>query len=164
MERVWLALGSNLSEPLQQVNAAIEALASLPQTYLVACSSYYCSRPLGPQNQPDFLNAVVALDTVLEPETLLHHTQAIELCQGRIRCKTDRFTARTLDLDILLFGDRIIATPRLTVPHYDMYNREFMLYPLAELAPMLNLPDGSELCERLCRVPRNGLVYWNKKH
>ncbi|MGL9773134.1 MAG: 2-amino-4-hydroxy-6-hydroxymethyldihydropteridine diphosphokinase [Sodalis sp. (in: enterobacteria)] len=163
MERVWLALGSNLTEPLQQISAALVALASLPQTRLVACSSYYRSHPLGPQDQPDFLNAVVALDTTLAPETLLNHTQAIEFRQGRTR-KAHRFGPRTLDLDILLFGERIIATPRLTVPHYDMHNREFMLYPLAELAPGLQFPNGVPLVEHLRQVPRNGLTYWDEEH
>ncbi|OZI15025.1 2-amino-4-hydroxy-6-hydroxymethyldihydropteridine diphosphokinase [Sodalis-like symbiont of Philaenus spumarius] len=163
MERVWLAIGSNLAEPLQQVSAALVALASMPQTRLVVCSSYYRSRPLGPQDQPDFLNAVVALDTTLAPETLLDHTRAIELHQGRTR-KAHRFGPRTLDLDILLFGERIIAIPRLTVPHYDMHNREFMLYPLAELAPDLQFPNGVPLAERLRQVPRNGLTYWDEEH
>lgn len=163
MERVWLALGSNLSEPLQQVSAALDALASLPQTRLVDCSSYYRSRPLGPQDQPDFLNAVVALDTALAPEALLDHTQGIELRQGRTR-KAHRWGPRTLDLDILLFGDRIIAAPRLTVPHYDMHNREFILYPLAELAPDLQFPNGGSLAERLRQVLRNGLAYWDQEH
>lgn len=160
MECVWLALGSNLSEPLQQVSAALEALAHLPNTRFVACSSYYRSRPLGPQDQPDFLNAVVVLETALEPETLLDHTQAIELRQGRTR-KGHRFGPRTLDLDILLFGDRIIATARLTVPHYDMHNREFILYPLAEVTPALCFPTGCTLLDRLHQVSRNGLVYWD---
>lgn len=163
MERVWLALGSNLSEPLQQVSAALDALAKLLQTQLIACSSYYRSCPFGPQDQPDFLNAVVALDTTLTPETLLDHTQAIELLHGRTR-KAPRWGPRTLDLDILLFGNRIITTSRLTVPHYDMYNREFMLYPLAELAPNLHFPDGSLLADRLLQIPRNGLSYWDEVH
>ncbi|MGP4123338.1 MAG: 2-amino-4-hydroxy-6-hydroxymethyldihydropteridine diphosphokinase [Sodalis sp. (in: enterobacteria)] len=163
MERVWLALGSNLLEPRQQVSAALKALTRMPHTRLVACSSYYRSRPLGPQEQPDFLNAVVALDTTLAPETLLSHTQSIELRQGRTR-KGHRFGPRTLDLDILLFGDRMIATRNLTVPHYDMHNREFMLYPLAELKPNLLLPDGSMLAELLRQVPRNGLIYWDEEH
>lgn len=161
IERVWLGIGSNLSRPVQQVSAALEALDSLPKTRLVDVSSYYRSRPLGPKDQPDFLNAVVALDTTLTPDTLLSYTQAIELCQGRAR-KTSRFGPRTLDLDILLFGDRIIGTPRLTVPHYDMHNREFMLYPLFESEPELLLPGGVALTERLRQVPRNGLRYWEK--
>ncbi|UVK76883.1 MAG: 2-amino-4-hydroxy-6- hydroxymethyldihydropteridine diphosphokinase [Sodalis sp. Fle] len=163
MERVWLALGSNLCNPLQQVNAALDALAHLPHTRFIACSSYYRSRPLGPQCQPDFLNAVVVLDTTLALEHLLDHTQSIELQQGRTR-KLHRWGPRSLDLDILLFGTCIIATPRLIIPHYDMLNREFMLYPLAELAPTLLFPDGSALADRLRAVPRNRLMFWDKTH
>ena len=163
MTAVWLAIGSNLAQPLQQVEAALEALSRLPETRLTACSSYYRSRPLGPQDQPDYLNAVAALETALAPETLLDHTQAIEQRQGRVR-KDLRWGPRTLDLDIMLFGDRPIHTQRLTVPHYDMQNREFMLYPLAELAPDLVFPDGGSLADRLRQVPRNGLVFWDEQH
>ncbi|AUG99864.1 2-amino-4-hydroxy-6-hydroxymethyldihydropteridine diphosphokinase [Pectobacteriaceae bacterium C52] len=159
MPRVYLALGSNLTHPLQQVSAALAALDAVPQTRLVCCSSFYRSRPLGPQDQPDYLNAVAELDTHLTAECLLDHTQRIEQEQGRVR-KAQRWGPRTLDLDILLFGDAIINTERLTVPHYDMKNREFMLYPLAEIAPELVFPDGSSLAEQLKQVPRNGLMLW----
>ncbi len=81
MIRVYIALGSNLAQPLQQVNAALEALEHLPRTRLVTCSSFYRTKPLGPQNQPDFLNAVVALDTLLPPEQLLDHTGGVVLCR-----------------------------------------------------------------------------------
>lgn len=91
---------------------------------------------MGPQDQPDYLNAAVALDTALAPEALLDHTQRIELQQGRVR-KAERWGPRTLDLDIMLFGDEVINTERLTVPHYDMKNRGFMLWPLFEIAPEL---------------------------
>ncbi|NDL61247.1 2-amino-4-hydroxy-6-hydroxymethyldihydropteridine diphosphokinase [Acerihabitans arboris] len=163
MTRVWLAIGSNLADPLDQVNAALTALSGLPRTRLAACSSFYRSRPLGPQDQPDYLNAVVALDTSLAPESLLDHTQEIELRQGRVR-KANRWGPRTLDLDILLFGDRVLHTDRLTVPHYDMKNREFMLYPLAEVAPGLLFPDGEALADLLTRVARNGLDFWDGGH
>jgi len=136
MIRVYIALGSNLAKPVDQVNCALEALAHMHRTKLVVCSAFYRRKPLGPQNQPDFLNAVVALDTELPPEELLDCTQAIEQNQGRVR-KLERWGPRTLDLDMLLYGDRVINTERLTVPHYDMKNREFMLYPLAEIAPEL---------------------------
>jgi len=159
MIRVYLALGSNLAQPLDQVNAALEALAALPQTRLAACSSFYRSTPLGPQDQPDYLNAVVALDTTLLPEALLDATQAIEQRQGRVR-KAERWGPRTLDLDMLLYGDQVISTPRLTVPHYDMMNREFMLYPLAEIAPDLVFPDGTVLKQHLTGIDRNGLTGW----
>ncbi|QWA10077.1 2-amino-4-hydroxy-6-hydroxymethyldihydropteridine diphosphokinase [Sodalis ligni] len=163
MTPVWLAIGSNLAEPLRQVTAALAALAALPDTRLTACSSYYRSRPLGPQDQPDYLNVVVGFDTGLSPETLLQHTQTIERQQGRVR-KANRWGPRTLDLDIMLFGDLQIHTERLTIPHYDMQNREFMLYPLAELAPGLVFPDGQRLAALLARVPLNGLDYWDDLH
>ncbi|MEA9391826.1 2-amino-4-hydroxy-6-hydroxymethyldihydropteridine diphosphokinase [Acerihabitans sp. TG2] len=159
MAWVWLAIGSNLAQPLAQVSAALSALSRLPRTRLAACSSFYRSRPLGPQDQPDYLNAVVALETRLSPEQLLDHTQAIEQRQGRTR-KAERWGPRTLDLDILLFDDLTLHTTRLTVPHYDMKNREFMLYPLAELAPDLRFPDGEYLSDRLSQVPINGLTLW----
>lgn len=148
MNRVYIAIGSNLASPLDQVNAAIAALGDIPQSRTAAVSSFYRTPPLGPQDQPDYLNAALALDTDLEPEALLDHTQRIELQQGRVR-KAERWGPRTLDLDIMLFGERIIDTPRLTVPHYDMHNRGFMLWPLAEIAPDLRFPDGTTLCERL---------------
>ncbi|PLK58712.1 2-amino-4-hydroxy-6-hydroxymethyldihydropteridine diphosphokinase [Candidatus Palibaumannia cicadellinicola] len=163
MELVFLALGSNLADPLQQVDIALLALGRLPQTSLVVCSSYYRSRPMGPKNQPDYLNAVVVLKTALAPEELLAHTQLIELKQGRDRQKP-RFGPRTLDLDILLFGNRMIVTSRLTVPHYDMHNREFMLYPLEEIAPNLRFPDGTLLVNLLRNIARNGLIFWDKTH
>lgn len=159
MIQVYIALGSNLAKPVDQVNCALEALAHMPRTSLVICSAFYRSKPLGPQNQPDFLNAVVALNTELPPEELLDCTQAIEQNQGRVR-KAERWGPRTLDLDMLLYGDRVINTERLTVPHYDMKNREFMLYPLAEIAPELIFPDGESLQTLLTRVPLNGLERW----
>ncbi|MCG8710670.1 2-amino-4-hydroxy-6-hydroxymethyldihydropteridine diphosphokinase [Brenneria sp. 4F2] len=160
MTRVYLALGSNLAHPLQQANAALTALDNVPQTRLVRCSSFYRSRPLGPQDQPDFLNAVAELETELDAERLLDHTQRIELEQGRVR-KSHRWGPRTLDLDILLFGNQVIRTERLTVPHYDMKNREFMLYPLAEIAPELIFPDGEPLSSLLANSDRNGLTLWH---
>lgn len=162
MFRTYIALGSNLAQPLQQVNAALEALGHLPRTKLIVCSSFYRSHPLGPQNQPDFLNAVVALDTLLLPEKLLDHTQAIEYHQGRV-FKDDRWGPRLLDLDIMLYNDIVIDTERLTVPHYGLKEREFMLYPLAEIAPDIIFPDGESLQNCLKRVPENGLVLWHQE-
>ncbi|WP_222889622.1 2-amino-4-hydroxy-6-hydroxymethyldihydropteridine diphosphokinase [Enterobacter sp. C2] len=151
MTRVYIALGSNLASPLTQVNAAIESLGTIPDSQIVAVSGFYRTPPLGPQDQPDYLNAAVALETSLAPETLLDHTQRIELDQGRVR-KAERWGPRTLDLDIMLFGDETIATPRLTVPHYDMKNRGFMLWPLFEIAPELHFPDGETLASVLARL------------
>ncbi|NLS52987.1 2-amino-4-hydroxy-6-hydroxymethyldihydropteridine diphosphokinase [Hafnia alvei] len=159
MTRVYIALGSNLANPLHQVQSALNALAELPQTKLIATSSLYRTPPLGPQDQPDYLNAVVALDTDLPAENLLDHTQKIELEHGRVR-KDERWGPRTLDLDILLFGDEIINTDRLTVPHYDMKNRQFMLYPLAEIAPELHFPTGESLQSVIAQLGAEPLTRW----
>ncbi|TDB59023.1 2-amino-4-hydroxy-6-hydroxymethyldihydropteridine diphosphokinase [Photorhabdus khanii] len=159
MTCVYIAVGSNLAEPVQQVKNALAALEDLPETEFIASSSWYRTKPMGPQNQPDFLNMAVALETTLAPEELLNHTQAIELAQGRVR-KDERWGPRTLDLDIMLFGDQVIDTERLTIPHYGLKQREFMLYPLAEIAPDLVFPDGEALSERLKHIPENGLVLW----
>jgi 2-amino-4-hydroxy-6-hydroxymethyldihydropteridine diphosphokinase len=110
----------------------------------VQVSAFYRTPPLGPQDQPDYLNAAVVLETSLDAETLLDNTQRIELQQGRQR-KAERWGPRTLDLDIMLFGDEVINTDRLTVPHYDMKNRGFMLWPLWEVAPELTFPNGESL-------------------
>ena len=144
MTLAYIAVGSNLASPLEQVNAAVQALGEIPQSKIVAVSSFYRTPPLGPQDQPDYLNAAVVLETALNAETLLDNTQRIELQQGRVR-KEERWGPRTLDLDIMLFGHETINTERLTVPHYDMKNRGFMLWPLFEVAPDLLFPDGISL-------------------
>nr|WP_298137242.1 2-amino-4-hydroxy-6-hydroxymethyldihydropteridine diphosphokinase [uncultured Pseudomonas sp.] len=156
MERVYIGLGSNLAEPVQQLRSALAALAALPHTQLLACSSLYASDPLGPADQPRYVNAVAMLDSDLQPHALLDALQTIELEQGRTR-KAERWGPRTLDLDILLFGQRILDDARLQVPHYHMHARPFVLYPLAELAPGLRLPDGRALDELLAACPFVGL-------
>jgi 2-amino-4-hydroxy-6-hydroxymethyldihydropteridine pyrophosphokinase len=144
MTLAYIAIGSNLASPLEQVNAAVQALGEIPESRIIAISSFYRTPPLGPQDQPDYLNATVVLETALAAETLLDNTQRIELQQGRVR-KAERWGPRTLDLDIMLFGHDVITTERLTVPHYDMKNRGFMLWPLFEVAPDLTFPDGISL-------------------
>ncbi|WP_170050395.1 2-amino-4-hydroxy-6-hydroxymethyldihydropteridine diphosphokinase [Pseudomonas sp. WS 5011] len=156
MERVYIGLGSNLATPIEQLRSALAALAALPQTDLIAQSSFYSSDPLGPADQPRYVNAVAALDTELRPLALLDALQTIELEQGRTR-KAERWGPRTLDLDILLFGEHLLDEPRLTVPHYHMHARAFVLYPLAEIAPDLKLPDGRALTELLGACPYAGL-------
>ncbi|WP_064525069.1 2-amino-4-hydroxy-6-hydroxymethyldihydropteridine diphosphokinase [Escherichia sp. B1147] len=159
MTVAYIAIGSNLASPLEQVNAAIKALADIPESSILAISSFYRTPPLGPQDQPDYLNAAVALETTLAPEELLNHTQRIELQQGRVR-KAERWGPRTLDLDIMLFGNETINTERLTVPHYDMKNRGFMLWPLFEIAPELVFPDGETLQILLARNGFESLSHW----
>ncbi|EOW6744612.1 2-amino-4-hydroxy-6-hydroxymethyldihydropteridine diphosphokinase [Cronobacter dublinensis] len=159
MTLAYIALGSNLAEPLSQVNDALAALAQIPHSRIVATSPFYRTPPLGPQDQPDYLNAAVALETTLTAEALLDNTQRIELQQGRVR-KAERWGPRTLDLDIMLFGDETINTERLTVPHYDMKNRAFMLLPLAQIAPALRFPDGERLADVLERLDCSEIRHW----
>lgn len=157
MERVFIGLGSNLAEPRQQLRGAVDALARIPETRIAAVSSLYISDPLGPPDQPRYHNAVAALDTSLAPLELLDALQSIELAQGRER-KAERWGPRTLDLDILLFGERLIDEPRLTVPHYHLHARPFVLYPLADVAPQaLQLADGRRLADLLEACPFEGL-------
>ena len=155
----YIAIGSNLADPVAQAKIAIEALKTLPESELLACSSLYSSTPMGPQNQPDYINAVAMILTELTQLELLDCTQRIELEQGRVR-KDERWGPRTLDLDIILFGNEVIDSERLTVPHYGMKEREFVLYPLLEIAPSLQLPDGTELKTLVDNVDRNGLRVW----
>lgn len=155
MVRAYVGLGSNLDDPERQLRRALEALAQLPQTRLAGCSRFYRSAPLGPQDQPDYINAVAALETTLEAEALLDALQAIESAQGRVRLR--RWGPRTLDLDLLLYGDAVLATPRLTVPHPGLAERNFVLYPLADLAPEMVLPDGRALTDLLKQCDAAGL-------
>ena len=143
MKTVYIALGSNLDTPVMQLKSALVALAALPDSNLLKVSSFYQSKPLGPQDQPDYVNAVAQLETKLQPLPLLDQLQRIETAQGRVRLR--RWGERTLDLDILLYEDLILQSERLTVPHYDMCNREFVMVPLYEISPNLIFPDGNKL-------------------
>ncbi|MBY6188329.1 2-amino-4-hydroxy-6-hydroxymethyldihydropteridine diphosphokinase [Marinobacter hydrocarbonoclasticus] len=151
MIRAYIALGSNLDAPAQQLDAALDALSRLPDTTLAGCSGFYTSPPMAGMDQPDYVNAVAALDTTLAPLALLDALQAIENEQGRER--HTRWGARTLDLDMVLYGDQQLSTERLTVPHYGMAERAFVLIPLFELAPDLTLPDGRQLTTLLAQCP-----------
>jgi 2-amino-4-hydroxy-6-hydroxymethyldihydropteridine diphosphokinase len=155
MERIYIGMGSNLADPAEQLRSAVEALGQLPQTLLAGVSAFYQSDSLLP-GQPRYTNAVAALDSDLAPIALLDALQAIENDQGRERL--ERWGPRTLDLDILLFGDQLIDEPRLKVPHYQIQERAFVLYPLAELAPQdLRLADGRNLSNLLAACPFVGL-------
>lgn len=156
MARVHIGLGSNLAEPRQQLRSAVTALAALPNSRLEACSSLYRSPPMGPADQPDYLNAVVRLRTELAPLALLDRLQAIEAAQGRIRGGL-RWGARTLDLDLLLWEARQIDEARLQVPHPGLHLRAFVLYPLAEIDPQLDVPGRGALAELLAGCARGGL-------
>lgn len=145
-----IGLGSNLDDPVGHVRRAVEELGQLPRTRLVACSSLYRSAPVGKLDQPDFVNAVAVLDTTLTPRELLQALLALEARHGRVRGDLDG--PRTLDLDLLLLGDRVIREPGLEVPHARMHERAFVLLPLAEVSPGAVIPGrgpAAELAERI---------------
>ncbi|HEK1685764.1 TPA: 2-amino-4-hydroxy-6-hydroxymethyldihydropteridine diphosphokinase [Pseudomonas putida] len=153
--RAYIGLGSNLDAPTEQLRSALQALDQIAGTHLVATSALYTSDSLLP-GQPRYTNAVAALDTELAPLALLDALQGIENDQGRVR--KERWGPRTLDLDVLLFGDQLIDVPRLKVPHYHLHARPFVLYPLAELVPHdFRLADGRSLAQLLQDCPFVGL-------
>ena len=156
MHTVYLGLGANLNAPRKQIHAAVTALKALKDVEFVCVSHDYASKPMGPQDQPDYVNAVACVKTALKPEQLLDLTQAIELEHGRVR-KEQRWGPRTLDIDILLFGNDVINTPRLIVPHYGLTEREFVVYPLLEIAPTLVLPNNQSLADITKTLPLNDL-------
>lgn len=152
----YIALGSNLDNPQQQIERAVAAIEALAHCHISAQSPRYQTAPIGPGNQPDYINAVIALETGLQPTELLDALQAIENAQGRVR--QQRWGARTLDLDILLYDQQVINTDRLTVPHPELGKRSFVLYPLADICPELVLPNGNPLKQLLENCPPDGMV------
>lgn len=155
-KRVFIGLGSNLDEPVEQVISARREIAALDDVTEVGFSSLYASPPMGPQDQPDYINAVMAIDTSLTPLSLLSQLQAIENNHNRVRLR--RWGARTLDLDILLYGEEQIDLPELTVPHIGIAERSFVLYPLSEIAePGLDVPGKGLLMDLLERCSKDGL-------
>lgn len=153
----YIGLGSNLSNPRIQVNNAAKAIANISSSEVIALSALYLSKPMGPQDQDDYINAVIAIETSLSSLELLDALQAIENAAGRVR-KDNRWGARILDCDIILYGNETINNERLTVPHYGMKLREFVLLPLAEIAPSLHLPDGSTVKLLASNINNNGIV------
>ncbi len=156
MDNVFIGLGSNLNHPQLQLNSAIENLKEIKESQLLNISDFYQSEPMGPQEQPDYINAVVEMSTALTAEQLLHELQEIENKQGRVR--EQRWGARTLDLDILLFGNEIINTEYLTVPHYGISERNFVLYPLSDLVDStFKIPNAAMMSELLAACPVTGI-------
>ena len=155
----YIGLGSNLENPEKQLQRALGELSALPQSRCLAYSSLYRSTPMGPKDQPDFINAVLALETSLPPETLLAECQRLEQAHGRIR--QAHWGPRTLDLDLLLYGEQRIHTAHLIVPHPGLYERNFVLYPLAEVAarvsPNLQVPGYGSLQGLLANCGRGEL-------
>ncbi len=150
MAQVFVGLGSNLSDPIKQVNRALRSLDELAQTRMVSCSKLYGSAPQGPQDQPDFVNAVCLLETQLTPMDLLLALQGIEQAQGRV--KKRHWGERLIDLDILLFDDLTVSLPELTIPHVEIANRDFVLIPLFEIAPDASVPNQGSVRSLISRL------------
>jgi 2-amino-4-hydroxy-6-hydroxymethyldihydropteridine diphosphokinase len=155
MALAYIGLGANLDQPQQQIEQALIELARLPNTTLISHSSLYHSKPVGPQDQPDYINAVALLNTRLEPLDLLDALQKLEQYHGRLRKR--HWGERTLDLDIILMGNEIIESARLTIPHSFAQQRSFVLFPLFEISPNLIFPDGIAL-EQLLTELDNDLI------
>lgn len=152
----YIGIGSNLAEPLQQVQTAIDSLQHTPQITVLAVSPWYGSHPVGgPAEQPDYINGAACLRTTLSPHALLDALQAIEQQQHRVR--NERWGARTLDLDLLLYNEHNIHDDRLTVPHPRLHERAFVLAPLLDIAPQLTLPNGCSVASLLSALSSEGL-------
>lgn len=152
----YLGLGSNLASPVEQIKSARTAIIAVPGIKELAFSSLYRSLPMGPQDQPDYVNAVMAINTELSVLELLHSLQAIENAHGRCRAG-QRWGARTLDLDILMYGDQCIDLPELAVPHPGIAARSFVLYPWYEIAPEISIPGKGSLAALLAKCSLAGL-------
>lgn len=156
MAQVYIALGSNLQHPMEQISLAIAVLRRHQAIRLKAVSPRYQSAALGPGEQPDYINAVVQVETELPPLELLAELRRLETAQGRKR--RERWGPRTLDLDILLYDQIQLCEPELTIPHPRMHTRNFVLLPLSDLEPGITLPDGTKLATLLAKCSRQGIV------
>ncbi len=156
MNKAYIGLGSNLKSPAEQLLLARAEIKALPGVEESAFSSLYASVPMGPQDQPDYINAAMSIKTVLSPLDLLHALQNIESAHGRIR-GDQRWGARTLDLDLLLYNDLQISTTELTVPHPGIAERAFVLYPLQECEPNLVISGKGNLVDLINQCPATGI-------
>ncbi len=161
-ERVvaFVGLGSNLAEPVLQIDLARRAINGLEHADELGFSSLYRSPPMGPQDQPDYINAVMKVVTTLPAMALLRALQDIENNQGRVRTG-ERWVARTLDLDLLLFGEQCIQDPDLVVPHPGIAKRAFVLYPLAEIDKDIQVPGLGSIASLVLNCPLSGLIKIN---
>lgn len=161
MQRVYIGIGSNLDEPIEQIKSAVQSLRLLPESHYLSDSGLYLSKAMqlagDCSEQPDYYNAVALLETSLQPLVLLDLLQAIENKQGRVR--TGRWAPRTLDLDILLFGDLQTESERLQIPHPGLCEREFVLYPMQRIDEDVLIPGHGKLADCMLRCSQNGLRY-----
>ena len=153
----YVGLGSNLENPVEQLTEAVGALKKIPGTKVSNVSQFYENPPVDKSNQPNYVNAVVELKTRISAMALLEYVQLIEHQQGRTRTM-ERLAPRSLDIDILLYGNERIFTERLTVPHPALKRRAFALWPLSELAPGLTFPDGSTVEKALRNITNSQLT------
>lgn len=153
----YVALGGNLGDPRRQVAAALDSLGRLPHTRLIAHSRLYRSRPMGPQDQPDFINAAAGLLTQLDARSLLREMQGIETVLGRTPSAV-RWGPRLIDLDLLVYGSQICGDEALKLPHPAIHERNFVLYPLAEIAPDLFIPGRGTVVELARQLGSDGLA------
>lgn len=155
MSRVYIGLGSNAAHkshsPAQVLHAGLSALRDVATIEVLQVSSLYGTSPVGPQDQPDYVNAVAELAATLSPEPLLDVLQAIEAEWGRDRSVEQRWGQRCLDLDVLLYANQTIQTPRLNIPHVELSRRAFVLYPLVEIAPEVVVPGHGTARQLLAR-------------
>lgn len=158
MPEVFVGLGANLGEPAAQLKAALQAMAALPQTSVKKVSTFYRSAAIGPAGQPDYCNAVAELETTLEPLPLLDALLAIEDNAGRVR--GERWGARVLDLDLLLYGQTVCSTARLTLPHPELALRDFVLQPMADIAPDVKVPLLGRVRDLLAQLRTPALAEW----
>ncbi len=147
-----IGLGSNLENPVEQIESAFDELETLTSISSIVRSGIYSSPPMGPADQPDYCNAVAAIETSMEPYPLLHALQEIELLHHRRRLQ--RWGPRTLDLDLLLYGDQVMDDAALTIPHPGIAQRAFVLYPLQQIAPGLELPGMGDLSSLIALCPQ----------
>lgn len=151
----FIALGSNLEQPVKQLAQAIAALDTLPETQLLRASQMYANPPMGPQDQPDYVNAVALISTRLPPVDLLKALKGLEQAAGRL--STRIWGERVLDLDILTYGSLVLNTTMLTIPHPGIAERRFVLAPWNEIAPETVLPDGRCVADLLLNAPEHPL-------
>ena len=154
--KTYIAIGSNLDDPIKQVKSAIQQLSKLPKTQLISVSQLYQSAPIDSDDQPNYINAVAKLETSLPAHDLLTELERIEFAHGRTR-NVRRWGPRTLDLDLILFDNLAINTSRLIVPHPEFHKRAFVLIPLHEIEPELALPSGKKLQELIDELPEKNL-------
>ena len=155
MAEAFIALGSNLGNREDEIIRAIREVNALPRTRVTGISRFYSNPPMGPQDQPDYLNGAVRIETALSPLSLLDALQGIEKSHGRV--KTRRWGERCIDLDIALFGNEQISVQRLTVPHLGIETRDFVLRPLLDIDPALALPSGEKISELLSKLDTSPL-------